>query len=91
MKTAHKVKLSSDIRFRRLDHEGVVVDQSGPRVLVVNDVGIRILEWLRAGVVDDELATKVVDHYQVPIETATTDVDNYLSTLLAEQLIEESN
>ncbi len=83
------VTLSADLRFRRLDQEGVLVDQAnGPRIVVVNEVGIRILEMLREGVAGNDLAANVASEYQVDPETAAKDVQSFLVELQSQGLVQ---
>lgn len=73
--------LSPDVRFRRVAGEGVVVDQSVPAVLVVNEVGVRALELMRAGATQGEVVARIAEEYAVAPETVAADVRAYLGEL----------
>jgi hypothetical protein len=72
---------SPDIRFRRVGDEGVVVDQSVPVVMVVNEVGVRALELVREGATQAEVVARIAEEYAVAPETVVADLREYLSDL----------
>jgi hypothetical protein len=81
-------RLRSDVRFRRLAPEGVVVRQTDPEVLVVNDLAARILERLdgasRVGSIVDAFASE----YEVDRTVLERDVTAFLAELQEGRIIE---
>ncbi len=61
-----------DVRFRRLSPEGVVVRQSDPEVLVLNDAGALILERIDGEATVGGLVDAVSGEYEVARSVAET-------------------
>jgi Coenzyme PQQ synthesis protein D (PqqD) len=81
-------KRRSDVRFRRLSPEGVVVRQSDPEVLVVNDVGALILERIDGEASVGGLVDAVAGEYEVARSVAERDVSAFLAELEEGRIIE---
>lgn len=75
------LKLHDDVLFRAVGEEGVVVDQRGPTVLVVNAVALRVLELLRGGVVVSEIAHHLAEEFDAEKKHITLDVEVFLEQL----------
>jgi len=80
-------RLASDVRFRKVGGEGVVVQQSAGEVLVVNGVGARVLELLDprreegglpAGRSLGELLQRLAEEYEAPRDRIERDVRGFL-------------
>jgi Coenzyme PQQ synthesis protein D (PqqD) len=78
----------TDVRFRRLPPEGVVVRQSDPEVLVVNDVGAAILERIDGEAAVGRLVDAVADEYDVDRPALERDVSAFLAELEEGRIIE---
>ena len=87
-----KIHLSSRLRYRAIGDEGVMVHLENGRVMVVNEVGIFIVETLgRQDMTVVELADKVTGAFEVDKNQARADVTAFLDQLRGEQAIEMIN
>jgi len=63
-----QIVLDENILYRRVAGEGVVVDQRKAQVMVVNEVGIRILELIReSGSIEKIIETVAVEFDADPV------------------------
>ena len=81
-------RLRGDVRFRRVPPEGVVVRQTDPEVLVVNDLGARVLEALDGAHPVSSLLRTFAAEYDVEEGRLEEDVKAFLDELLAGRIIE---
>jgi len=80
----------SDVRFRLLHPDAVVLRQEGPEVMVLNEVGGRTLELFAAGRSLDEAAGALAGEYAVEPGVVAADLAAFVEELLAAQVIEEA-
>lgn len=67
---------------RLADHSGVILDIDSLQVFSVNDTGMCLVEALRDGVEDhDGLVQRIVDEFDVDLQTAAKDVDAFVDEL----------
>lgn len=71
----------SDVRFRRIEEEAVVLRQDGGEVLVLNGTGARVLELLAAGFEPHEAARRLTDELDVDLARAADDVRSFAAEL----------
>jgi hypothetical protein len=84
------VRLASRLRHRAVGDEGVLVQIENGRVLVVNEVGLHVVQQLGLGSRTlEQLVESVVDEFEVDSEQARTDVTAFLEQLRAEAALEE--
>lgn len=84
-----KFHLSRRVRFRRVEDEGVLVHLESGRVLVVNEVGLYIVESLgRRAMTMEELADAVAAVFEVEASQALLDIAKFLDQLRGEQAID---
>ena len=76
------------VRFRIVDREAVVVRQDSGEVMVLNEVGARVLVLLAEGLSPDEIARRISEEFEVTPEQADEDVKLYLNELMEAGLIE---
>ena len=74
-------QLKSVIRFRSIADEGIVLRQDEGEVLVVNGVGVRVVELIREGTTLEQILTTLEGEYDVEPEQLRTDVMTYLAEL----------
>lgn len=74
-------RLRPDIRHRRIREEGVVLNQDSIEVLVLNGVGMRIVELCEAGTSVPELIARLAGEYEVERERLETEVPEFLADL----------
>ncbi len=82
------IQLSSQVRYRAVGDDGVVVHLANGRVVVVNEVGLHLLGQLAAPRTREELAASVAKAFEVSPDQAEADLDGYLAELDAEQVLE---
>lgn len=71
-----------DSSFREIpDEGGLVVLPGKAQVKVLNPVGIRVFSMLDGTRTLEEIAARVADEFDVPMETARQDVLGFLSDL----------
>ena len=83
------IRLSSRVRYRAVGDEGVLVHLENGRVLVVNEVGLHIVQALgRQAMTVAELAESVVREFEVDAAAARADVAVFLDQLRREHAID---
>ena len=88
-RNVEKIHLSSRVRFRPVGDEGVLVHLENGRVLVVNEVGLYIVETLgRRAMTMEELVDAVAGAFEVEANQALADVGKFLDQLRGEQAID---
>ena len=83
-----RLKLSNTIRHRAVGDEGVLVHLDQGRVIVVNEVGLHIVEALAEPRTREELVRSVTNAFDVTPGQAADDIDHYLAELEQEQVLE---
>lgn len=78
----------SDVRFRRIDGEAVVLRQEAGEVLVLNRTGAWVLELLAAGAGADEAARRLAEELEVGLAEAAADVRSFAAELGAAGVLE---
>jgi len=79
----------SDVRYRIIGDEAVVVRQQAAEVVVLNEVAARILQLLDAHTGTDVLLQKLQQEFDVEPEQLQKDVQAFLQQLLEAGIIEE--
>jgi hypothetical protein len=77
-----------DVRFRRLGEEAVVLRQESAEVLVLNEVGGRILELVEGGHDAGRIVTVLTEEFDVAPEELERDVAAFLSELCESGVLE---
>jgi pyrroloquinoline quinone biosynthesis protein D len=77
-----------DARYRNVAGEGLVVRQSVGEVLVLNDVGTRVLDLLEAGAAIGAVVDALSLEYEVDRAVLEQDVAAYLAELLDAGIVE---
>ena len=85
-----RIQLTSRIRHRAVEDEGVLVHLDNGRVIVVNEVGLYIVQQLDKPMTHEELSAAVVAEFDISTDQAAKDIDVFLSELDAEQVIEQN-
>ena len=75
------------IRFRKVGDEGVVISMQDGRVLVVNEIGLYILDQIKQKREFDEIVGSITSEYDVNADQARADVLHYLDVLTEEKVI----
>ncbi len=82
------IHLSSQVRHRSVGEEGVLVHLENGRVIVVNAVGLFIIQQLTTPMAYRTLAEKIAGEFAVSVSQAGHDLEQYLASLHEEQIIE---
>jgi len=83
-----QISLTSFIRHRTVDNQGVLVHLDNGRVIVVNEVGLHVIQQLKTPQTRQTLAQSVCRAFDVDLLQAETDMDLYLAELDKEQILE---
>jgi Coenzyme PQQ synthesis protein D (PqqD) len=78
----------SDTRYRNIGGEGIVVRQRASEVLVVTEVGARVLDLLDGSTPVSGLLNALAAEYDVDRPTLESDTEGYLRDLLEVGVIE---
>jgi len=81
----------SDVRYRIIGGEAVVVRQQAAEVVVLNEVAARILQLLDAHTSTDQLTRQLEREFDVEPEQLRADVAAFLEQLLESGIIEPVN
>lgn len=86
--TGAVLKRCADTRYRNIGDEGVVVRQTAGEVLVLNEIGVRVLDLLETAIPVSGLLDALDDEYEVDRTTLEQDVLAYLQELVDAGVIE---
>ena len=84
------LKRCADARYRNIGGEGVVVRQAAGEVLVLNEIGVRVLELLEAMMPVSGLLDALDAEYEIDRPTLEQDVLAYLQELVDAGVIERA-
>ena len=88
--SVQQIQLTSQVRYRAVGDEGVLVHLENGRVIVVNEVGLFILQYLDSPRTRRELATAISLEFEVSETQAASDLERYLAELEKEQALEHT-
>ena len=88
IKSAASFRKRNDTRYRKVGGEGIVVKQGAGEVLVLSEVGARILDLLEPGLGVDGLLRTLAGEYDIDPATLERDVLAYLQELVDAEVIE---
>lgn len=83
-------KIGTGLTSREVENEVVVLDQETGEVHQLNPVGSCIWRNLDEGIGEDELADRVVEAFDIDVQTARQDVSMFLDELVARGLLERT-
>lgn len=89
--TTRTYRLRSDVRFRSVADEGVVLRQDEGEVLVVNGVGVRVVELVADGAGLEDMLGILENEYEVEPADLRTDVKTYLEELEEAGVLESTS
>jgi len=76
-----------DVLWRRMESEIVILDGQSWEYLALNTAAGLLWERLQPGATRSELIQLLVDTYEIPVETASKDVDTFIESLRAKDLL----
>lgn len=85
---SHCITVDPHIRFRRFDDEGVVVNQSRAEALVINDVGMRLIELSDGARTLEETVALLAGEFDADTDVVTRDVLAFAGVLLEAGLVQ---
>jgi len=74
-------RIASDVRYRVIDDEAVVVRQGEGDVLVFNQVAARVIQLVGEGLTSQQIGDHAVDEFDAPEERIREDVAMFLEEL----------
>ncbi len=86
--TDDRLTLRSQVRFRAIDEEGVIVHTERGVVIVINALGLRTLELIREQGSRRAVIAQLAAEYDASDTTIATDVDAFLDQMREQQLLE---
>ena len=75
------LKIASNVRYRVIDDEAVVVRQREGDVMVLNQVAARVLQLVGEGLHPGEIGDRLISEYEAPEASIRKDVEEFLSEL----------
>ncbi|WP_295393057.1 PqqD family protein [uncultured Thiodictyon sp.] len=79
--------LHPDLVFRAAGDEGVAVDQRKSEILVVNGLGLRVMQLVRAHGSRQAVLTALLAEYEAPAERIAADLDAFLDEMRQRDLL----
>ncbi len=82
-------RLRPDVRFRQVAGEGIVLCQKSGEVLVLNEVGARVVALLGEGLTLPAILARLEDEFDAEPGRLAADVSGFLEELRAAGVVEE--
>lgn len=82
------IALVPRLRYRAVGDEGVLIHLDSGRVIVVNEVGLYIIQQLKEPMTRQSLIDAIVNEFNVVAAEAEQDLEHYLQELEAEHLLQ---
>ncbi|MCG6873324.1 MAG: PqqD family protein [Gammaproteobacteria bacterium] len=79
---------SPDVRYREVGNEGVVIVQKSGEVLVLNEVGIRVLALADGSRTVDQIVAELLAEYQTEEKILRGDVTRFVTELLEQGILQ---
>jgi hypothetical protein len=86
-KVSNHIALTPRLRYRCVGNEGVLVHLDTARVIVVNEVGLYIVQLLQRPMTRDALVDAIVGEFQVARLQAEQDLTHFLHELAGQQML----
>lgn len=81
----------SDVRFRVVFDEAVVLKQDQAEVLVLNEVGGRVLAGLKRGLRPSQIVTELGSEFEASEDQLRLDVERFVTELVDAKVIAPAN
>lgn len=81
-------RLRKEIRHRKVGNDRVVVRQEANEILVLNELGSRVLEAIEAKTPIAQLVGSITAEYEVAADTVERDIERHLAELAERGVIE---
>ena len=86
-----QICLTSRVRHRAVADDGVLINLESGRVVVVNEVGLHIVQELTSPKTRQGLVDSIIGHFDIDAEQATADLEIYLAELESDQILERQS
>ena len=88
MRASGGLRPKSDVRFRRVADEGVVLLQDANEVLALNEVGASILEHIDNGLTVPDIVERLLEEFDADRKEIEADTAEFVRELLESGVIE---
>jgi len=88
MDNSSEVSRAASVRYRKIGDETVVILQHNAEMLVLNEIGGRILDLLDPPATLDFLVEKLLGEYDIDSGVLRADIAEYVSSLKEEGVVE---
>jgi hypothetical protein len=88
MKTNNVLRKASDVRYRLVEDEGILVRQRTAEVLVVNEVGVRFLDLMDGSTELSGLVDRLVEEFEVDRTELEKDLLSFAGELVEAGVVE---
>jgi len=78
---------AADILFRIVDNEAIIVHIDTNEVLVLNEVGARVVEIMEKPTSVGDLLAQLIEEFDVEMEVLEADIFKHLEELLTEKVL----
>ena len=83
------MKLRSNINFSRIENEGVLFNTSNGTIYSLNEIAVRIVEYLPVCNTLDEIAEKLMLEYDAQYADIMFDINEFITDMKAQDFIDE--
>lgn len=87
----HMYRLSDEIRIARDGDEGILLDIRTGDMLRLNSIAVLIVNSLRAGEEEAEIASRIASTFSVPKESVLSDLRIFVESLEQLRLLHRDN
>ena len=85
----HFFRRCRDVRYRVVGGQAVIIVQDAGEAIVLNEVGTRVLELIDRDLNTKQIADDLCEHFEVGLDQAMSDLEEYLQDLLEAGVVEE--
>ncbi len=83
-----KFQLAKHVSFTAVDDEAVILDLNSGAYYGLNHIGAQLVEQLKQGRSSEQASKRIAEQYQIPNATVESDIQDLLSQLIEQALIE---
>ena len=90
MSVPELIALHPDLRFRAVPPEGVLINQGNAEALVVNGLGLTVVELVQSKGSRGAVLAALIEEYDAPPQVIEAEMDAFLDDLLRRHLLVET-
>ncbi len=87
MDSDSRFEVSPDVRYRVVEGEAVVLRQGPGEVLILNEVGARVLQLMDQGLSIGAAASRLLEEYDVAEEVVRDDLERFVDEAVTSGLL----